>query len=367
MYTWVQGLQHPEPEVRSEAVARICQTRTTQATEHLIHMLGQDENALVRGAVAEALQQLGDSRIVEPFIKALQEDPHWYVRLIAVDVLAHRGGNQVLAPLVNALTDEDASVRARVADALGTIRASQIPTQPLIRALRDSDVTVIENSIKALGKLREPMAISSLKSFLQQRQQTLPRLAVEALVSIGTSRAIEAVLGALGQADESFTTTILHALRQLDPSTATLLVEFLDTSSEEIRTHLIAILKAFHWRPATDRERTLYGIAQTHGHIERIIFGEPQNPAYEREQNLINPDFSEVTLPLLALDRILVYTETYQFFRLEQFLTYAINTLGQRYLKKGVEVDIHGDAGKLHANLRNTLTNLCKNVNLYPQ
>lgn len=52
----------------------------------------------------------------------------------------------------------------------------------------------------------------------------------------------------------------------------------------------------------------------------------------------------------------------YDFHLVERFLTYALNTIGQNYLRTCVNVYLSGDPEQLHPNLRNTLTNLCKRV-----
>ena len=96
--------------------------------------------------------------------------------------------------------------------------------------------------------------------------------------------------------------------------------------------------------------------------IETIIFGSTTSTAYSSRTAWHNPDSSELTLPLSHLKQIVVYPETYNFHLLERFLTYAVNYIGQKYLRKKVEVHIYGDPDKLHQNLHNNFTNLCKDV-----
>ena len=74
--------------------------------------------------------------------------------------------------------------------------------------------------------------------------------------------------------------------------------------------------------------------------------------------------FSALHRPFLRLKQIIIHTETCNVYQVEQFLTYAINSLGQAYLKGIVEVHIYGPPEHLHMNLRNTLTNLCCGVSM---
>jgi hypothetical protein len=96
--------------------------------------------------------------------------------------------------------------------------------------------------------------------------------------------------------------------------------------------------------------------------VKRIIFGVfplIENNPFTTARNI---DFSTVTFPFVHVTQILIDTTTYDFHQLEQFLTYAVNYMKPSYLKHHVEVYVYGDPKKLHPNLRNNLTNLCKRV-----
>ena len=96
--------------------------------------------------------------------------------------------------------------------------------------------------------------------------------------------------------------------------------------------------------------------------VDLIIFGEKTSQEDNPYTTLHNPDFSECTLLVLHLKQVVIYTATYDFFQVERFLTYAVNYIGQKYLKKYVDVHLYGDPEKLHPNLRNSLTNLCRRI-----
>ena len=79
----------------------------------------------------------------------------------------------------------------------------------------------------------------------------------------------------------------------------------------------------------------------------------------------LNPDVLTLTIAMPVLKRINIHTKTYDFYQVERFITYAVNYVGQKHLKEHVEVHVYGDPDKLHPNLRNSLENLCKCVEVH--
>jgi hypothetical protein len=95
--------------------------------------------------------------------------------------------------------------------------------------------------------------------------------------------------------------------------------------------------------------------------VDTVIFGQVL-PQLSLKTYLLNPDVIKLTIPLSKLTTVIVDTETYNFHQVERFITYAINYIGKKYLKKNVEVQIYGDHEKLHQNLKNLFNNLFKIV-----
>ena len=93
-----------------------------------------------------------------------------------------------------------------------------------------------------------------------------------------------------------------------------------------------------------------------------LLFGDLNVKPTHRRITLKNPNVGHLTVPMPALQHIVIHIPTHAFHSVERFLTYAINHIGQDYLKKYVEVHIYGDSTQLHTNLRNTLKNLCKQL-----
>ena len=95
--------------------------------------------------------------------------------------------------------------------------------------------------------------------------------------------------------------------------------------------------------------------------VERIVFGDL--PVEEiPSSTLRNPDVSTLTFPFVRLKHVIIDAETHDFGQVERFLTYAVNNIGQPYLREHVAVHVYGDSEKLHPNFLNNFRNLCKGV-----
>ena len=103
-------------------------------------------------------------------------------------------------------------------------------------------------------------------------------------------------------------------------------------------------------------------IIKFHCHtVEKVVFG--GSPFPDSEFTIYNPDVNDWSVPCVHLKQIVIHADTYPFHRLEQFLTYAVNSLGQAYLKATVDVVVYGGGSKiLHPNIRNNLLCLCHRV-----
>jgi hypothetical protein len=101
--------------------------------------------------------------------------------------------------------------------------------------------------------------------------------------------------------------------------------------------------------------------------ITDVIFDTSHRESESHPPWLWNPIVHDMIVPLPSLKRIQIYTDRYDFHSVEQFMTYALNYLGQRYLKETVEVHIIGPSQRLHPNLRNNLTHFYRTVHVHQQ
>jgi hypothetical protein len=221
--------------------------------------------------------------------------------------------SQAVPLLINNLTNSNPRVREESAKTLGIANAPQA-TLPLITTLKDDDPFVRLHAARALGYLKDKRAQQALLDRLHDKDDLVRAEAAEALQCIGDSRAF-------------------HTL-----------IPLLEDTHQEVR------------KEAT---RTLTVICAS---LHTIIFGQSAEHNMSRQTMLHNPDVSTLISPMTALKHIIIHTGTYDFYQVERFLTYAVNHIGQKHLKNGVDVYLYGNPEKLHPNLYNNLTNLCKHV-----
>ena len=184
-----------------------------------------------------------------------------------------------------------------------------------LKAIGDESPYLRSKIAKALGEIGDTLAIEPLIRLLSDDYPGVRRSAIEALEKIG-----------------------LPAIKPL-----------------------ISVFRHEDWLVRNYSSETLKAILVS---IDTVIFGTGEFDTLD-QHIWYNPEVSELTASMSKLKTIEVFAEVHDFHQVERFITYAVNYIGQEYLKEHVEVHIYGDPGKLHPNLRNTFTNLCKCVNVH--
>jgi hypothetical protein len=98
--------------------------------------------------------------------------------------------------------------------------------------------------------------------------------------------------------------------------------------------------------------------------VKVIIFGTPEFSLRDSTTILHNPDVTTLTTPFIRLERLVIYTASYEALSVERFITYAVNYLGRKHLKKYLTVHVCGERATLQANVWNTLSHLCKQISV---
>ncbi|ODS34714.1 MAG: heat repeat-containing PBS lyase [Candidatus Scalindua rubra] len=418
----IKALGDKDWDVRDKAAKALGNIGDSKAVEPLIKAL-RDEEYYVREWTAYALGKIGKPDAVGPLIKALADDFEC-VRKEAAWALGEIG-KPAVEPLIEALGDEDSDVRQGAAKALNRIgwrpsldseisyyfiakrdweflvSLGSIAVEPLIKALGDKYTIVREKAAETLGNIGDASAVEPLIQALRDTKYSVRMMAAEALGNIGDSKAIEPLIKALRDEEYYVRERTAYALGKIGKPAVEPLVKTLEDASCFVRMRAAEILEKIGWRPSLDREKSYYFIAKTDWEsvvllgsiaveplikalgdkdsivrekaaeaLERIcvqittvVFGKVSTD--DERTTLKNPDVSELTMPMKNLIKILVDTESYDFRQVERFLTYAVNYIGEKRLKKYVEVHINGDPDKLHPNLQNLFNNLCKNVEMH--
>jgi HEAT repeat protein len=144
------------------------------------------KDAAIRKAAVEALAPLKDPQAVEPLVGLLKDEDAG-VRRAAVNALGLRGGLRVVEPLIGALQDPDAGVAAAVTTAVYR------------RLMTDPDADARRATATALGRIRDSHAIEALIRAIQDADETVRVAVVKALQAIGDMAAIVPLINVLAR------------------------------------------------------------------------------------------------------------------------------------------------------------------------
>jgi HEAT repeat protein len=190
--------------------------------ERLRDALGSD-SAAVRRRAAEFLGEIGDEDeqpTVEGLLRAATKDDDAEVRAAAVDALDELGQaalEQLLSELTGtggseaewvtarkfarALTAERPELRMAAANALGRLDDPS-SLQHLVGALDDDDARVRLRACQACGTFADPRSVPALTTRLTDDDPRVRRAAANALGNVGTDRALAPLLDLLDDGDE---------------------------------------------------------------------------------------------------------------------------------------------------------------------
>jgi HEAT repeat protein len=225
----ITALGDQDWRVRNRAADALGNIGSERAVEPLITALG-DENRGVHEIAVWALGNIGSEKATEALIAVLGHG-NWsvYMRKSAVEALGKIGSERAIEPLITALGDENRGVRESAVEALGNI-ASERAVEPLIDILEHGNWSVYMRN----------RAVKPLIDVLEHRNWSVMRYrAAAALGNIGSEKAVEPLITALGDEDRGVRYSALEALRKIGSKRA---LEALIATLEDEEQSLIAAL-----------------------------------------------------------------------------------------------------------------------------
>ena len=261
--------------------------------------------------MAAAVAELLLPGTLSPANKALLAEDHVYYVQAILKMPPARCSLTAMTPavesLIRTLEDKNSYARHTVAKVLGETGDARA-VEPLITALWDSNSSVREEAAKAFDKLHcSPTGVTEKAYYFIASQDWI------SVVSLGMP-AIEP----------------LNKINGYD--------------NTDVQKHVNA------------------AISKIYSQITEIIFGETSSN--NSKTCIKNLETSQLTIPISSLMKITTDADTYDFDMVERFITYSINYVGQKHLRKKVEVHIYGNPDKLHPNLLNSFKNLCRKVSV---
>lgn len=180
-------LRDPDRSVREAAIEAL-RGLGAQSVEALGACLDQPDLS-VQEAASAILSTIADERVLTSLITALRSSD-WIVRMHAAKALGLVRHTDAIVPLLPLLQDKVKAVREEAAAGLAVIGDPAIPS--LVSALRHEEWLVRLHAVEALGKTRSPQAVEPLLSALFNDQDSAVREdAARALGEIGDPRAVE--------------------------------------------------------------------------------------------------------------------------------------------------------------------------------
>lgn len=187
---------HPDPEVRKPVVLALGASDKEEGIAAVVRAF-DDENLDVRLSAARAVLRLW--RWSVPFPEALLEavecgllrltgDESVHVRREAWQVLSHVAGPATLPVAKRALEDVDRVVRVTAGISLGRIRTTEA-AECLAGLLGSDDSWVRRSAAYALGLGKMAVGVEALAKSLEDGDETVVYLAIDALGSIGPGAA----------------------------------------------------------------------------------------------------------------------------------------------------------------------------------
>jgi HEAT repeat protein len=181
---------------RLEAARRLGELGNSRAVAALAEALA-DRSWADRWAAAVALGKLRNGRGVGALGTALESDDAVDVRCNAAWALGRIGGKVAVEHLLSALDDQDESVRRVVVEALAAVGKGDT-MGGLVKALGDSSHDVRLAAVVALGETGSGTAAQPLLVAIRDTEWSVRSAAAQAVAKICDSADLDALIGALG-------------------------------------------------------------------------------------------------------------------------------------------------------------------------
>jgi HEAT repeat protein len=277
----VIALEDAELRVRVEAARALGLIGDPGAVDPLVTLL-KSQYAELREAAVIALAQLGAPAV--KWLMAMLKYSAFESRQAAARALGLIRDKRALVPLVAALKDTDYQVRREVVEALACL--CETADQPLLAALNDPSPEVRLAAVKAVGKIKDPAALVSLQSKLDDADGQVREAVWRALALLGWQPALarEEVMRAIAYGDfqraigagaaaveplfEVFRSgdallreKVIHTLVRIGPPAIRPLTATLQDNERDVRHAAVQVLSTLGWQPEDTAQRVRLAIA----------------------------------------------------------------------------------------------------------
>ena len=373
-------------QVRREALRAFPEWLSEKTQTQISASLEHDTAWQVRRQALKCLSRLENSTLaLESLFDRLYHDPAWQVRresLIALHDTLQTRSPTVLSVLTAPLGDEFLK-KARLIPAEESSEYQQI-YPVVVHALHDNHASVRATAALALREFSVHLVFEPLKTTRQDAVQRVRQFADDTLAHV-CARVTCVVFGEQQREQEYDLLSTLW-----NPNVSSLscpmsalekwvidveqgkrqqilqFTEYLPTlhSDEFVTRRLTVVIIGDPTALPSETSSLLKQCTNVIITLDTVIFSQHHITPYWVQRAAYNPNVSQLLFSMSQLSNIVIQADAYDFRQVEIFLTYAVNTLGQRYLKNHVHVHIYGDVTFLHPNLKNNLTAFCRSVTI---
>ena len=258
---------------------------------------------------------------------------------------------------------------------LAFIQRMNTPLETARAKLQSSEAMERAEAVRLLGQIQgEPEAVGLLCRTLHDPDASIRQKAAQALIP-AFSQAYTIVFRnhsiGMTQRDlkvQVFETLLLPRKIIIDPATCDMLqVEaFAAFTLPAFPPELLAKFSVFiEGNPsafAAPTYRIFEKCLDIQIAIDTVAFGDFSVEEMSAATSWQNPDMRHFKLPLRRLRCIEIDAAAANPVEVERFLTYALEYMGQEFLRLNVTAHLRGSPDALPRNLRNNLANLCKRI-----
>jgi HEAT repeat protein len=182
----------------------------------------KDENSLLREEIIEKtikiLKTNKENDSIKPLIDALNSE-YQAVRIYAAGELANHKEPEVVKIFVDLISDDDTEIRVLAVNVLGKIGGVS-ELKNLILALQDKETRVRESAATSLGKLGKKEAVFDLLSALSDLASSVVCAAAEALGELRVDEAVEPLINLFSNKDPKIRESAIVALGKFQDNRA---------------------------------------------------------------------------------------------------------------------------------------------------
>ncbi|MFH0879758.1 MAG: HEAT repeat domain-containing protein [Lentisphaerota bacterium] len=200
------------------------------------------ESEPLRALALKAFTQIEDPALLDPLISLL-DNPDNLVRRQAVQSIIKIDDPRRIAPLIKAMRDQDPVVLERARRAVDVI--TDPATLPYFIAALNAytNFSCQVPCLLALGRIRDPGSVSNLVPFLNNKQEKLRFLAIQALAQIKDPSAVDSLIGISQDPSSVIRLQVINALGEIrGPRVIETLIARLDDSDDAVRIRAIRAL-----------------------------------------------------------------------------------------------------------------------------